>query len=329
MNTRRKLLIALGAGVLGAPFPAASQPSAKVWRIGYLGDGSAATRAAESLDPFREALAGLGYVEGRNVVTEIRWTETNAERRAALAEELVRLRPDVIVTHGVLAARAVKAATTTIPIVVAVAADFLGSGLVPSLARPGGNLTGMTDQVVELSGKEVQLFKETLPGMRRLALMWEDKSPTAVPAAEAMQAAAQVMGMRVLPFPVTNADTIEQAIEAAARRRADAMIAMHSPLTVGLRAKIAQIALKKRLPLMSAPAQFPDAGALMSYGPDLTKYFRNAAVLVDKILKGTRPADIPVEQPTRFELVINMKTAKALGIKIPQSILLRADRMIE
>jgi putative tryptophan/tyrosine transport system substrate-binding protein len=326
---RRRLLVASGLCALAVPLACFAQQPTKVWRIGYLGDGTAATRAAESLDPLRESLAGLGYVEGRNIVMDVRWTEGSTERRTMLAAELVRLKPDVIVTHGAQAGLAVKAATTTIPIVVAVAADFLGTGLVKSLARPGGNLTGMTDQVVELSGKEVQLLKETLPGMKRLALMWEDKSPTAVPSAETMQDAARSMGLRVLPLPVTNAEDIERAFEVAARRRADAVIAMHSPLTVGLRMRIAQLALKKRLPLMSAPAQFTDAGALMSYGPDLAKYFTKAAVVVDKILKGTKPADIPVEQPTRIELVINLKTAKALGIKIPQSILLRADRVIE
>jgi putative tryptophan/tyrosine transport system substrate-binding protein len=329
MMNRRKLLVAFGLGALAAPLVAFAQKPGKVWHIAYLGDGPAATRAAESLEPFREAMTGLGYVEGRNMIMEIRWTEGSAERRTALAAELVRLKPDVMVTHGAQAALALKAATTTIPIVVAVSSDFLGTGLVKSLARPGGNLTGMTDQVLELSGKEVQLIKETLPRMQRVALMWEDKNLTAVPSAESMQAAARAIGLRVLPLPVSNAEAIEQAFEAAIKQRADAMVVTHSPLTVGLHVKIAQLALKKRLAMMAAPVQFTDAGGLISYGPDLTKYFRNAAVLVDKILKGAKPADIPVEQPTKFELVVNMRTAKALGIKIPGSILMRADRVIE
>jgi putative ABC transport system substrate-binding protein len=327
MNRRDTVLglLALGA----APLAVKAQQQGKVWRIGFLGDGSAATRATESIDPFRDALTELGYVAGRNVSIDVRWTEGNAERRIQLAAELVRLKVDVIVTHGVVAARAVKAATTTIPIVVAVSADFLGSGLVTSLAHPGGNLTGMTDQVADLAAKEVQLLKETLPRMQLLALMWESASPAAARGAEDTQTAARSMGLRILPLLITNAEDIERAFEEAAKRKADAVIVMHTPLTVGLRVRIAQLALEKRLPLMSSPTQFTDAGALISYGTDLTKYFRHAAVLVDKILKGAKPADLPVEQPTKFELVINLKTAKALGIKIPQTVLLRADRVIE
>ena len=327
MNRRDAVVALLALGV--APLAAEAQQAGKVWRIGFLGDGSASTRATESIDPFRDALTELGYVAGRNVSIDVRWTEGNAERRIQLAAELVRLKVDVIVTHGVVAARAVKAATTTIPIVVAVSADFLGSGLVTSLAHPGGNLTGMTDQVADLAAKEVQLLKETLPRMQLLALMWESASPAAARGAEDTQTAARSMGLRILPLLITNAEDIERAFEEAAKRKADAVIVMHTPLTVGLRVRIAQLALEKRLPLMSSPTQFTDAGALISYGTDLTKYFRHAAVLVDKILKGAKPADLPVEQPTKFELVINLKTAKALGIKIPQTVLLRADRVIE
>ncbi len=327
MNRRDAVIALLALGA--APLAVKAQQQGKVWRIGFLGDGSAATRATESIDPFRDALTELGYVAGRNVSIDVRWTEGNAERRIQLAAELVRLKVDVIVTHGVVAARAVKAATTTIPIVVAVSADFLGSGLVTSLAHPGGNLTGMTDQVADLAAKEVQLLKETLPRMQRLALMWESASPAAARGAEDTQTAACSMGLRILPLLITNAEDIERAFEEAAKRKADAVIVMHTPLTVGLRVRIAQLALEKRLPLMSSPTQFTDAGALISYGTDLTKYFRHAAVLVDKILKGAKPADLPVEQPTKFELVINLKTAKALGLTIPQSILLRADRVIE
>jgi putative ABC transport system substrate-binding protein len=327
MNRRDTILglIALSA----APLAAKAQQPGKVWRIGYLGDGSAATRASDSLDPFREALAKLGYMTGGNLSLEVRWTEGIKERRAQLAAELVRLNVDVIVTHGVVAARAVKAATTTIPIVVAVAADFLGSGLVKSLAHPGGNLTGMTDQVVELAAKEVQLLKDTLPKMQRLALMWESTNPAAAQGAEDMQVAARSMGLRVLPMLISSTEDIEQAFFSAARQHADAVIVIHTPLTVGLSGKIAQFAMNKRLPLMSAPTQFAEAGALISYGTDLASYFRRAAALVDKILKGAKPADLPIEQPTKFELVVNMKTAKALGIKIPQSVMLRADRVIE
>jgi putative ABC transport system substrate-binding protein len=325
---RRDTVLGLVA-LCAAPLAAKAEQPGKVWRIGYLGDGAAATRASNSLDPFREALAKLGYISGRNVALEVRWTEGNSERRTQLAAELVSLKVDVIVTHGVVAARAVKDATTTIPIVVAVAADFLDSGLVKSLARPGGNLTGITDQVVDLAAKEVQLLKETLPKMQRLALMWESTSPAAVRGAENTQAAARKMGLRVLPMLIADAKDFEEAFDLAAKREADAVIVMHTPLTVEFSGKIAQFAMKKRLPLMSAPTQFAEAGALLSYGTDLTSYFRRAATLVDKILKGAKPADLPIEQPTKFEFVVNMKTAKALGIKIPQSVMVQVNRVIE
>jgi putative tryptophan/tyrosine transport system substrate-binding protein len=318
-------LVALGA----APLVVNAQQAGKLWRIGFLGDGFAATRAAESLEPFRQGLAELGYVPGRNVELEVRWTEGNRDRRNQLAAELVRLKVDVIVTHGVSAALAVKAATTTIPIVVAVSADFVGYGLVTSLARPDGNLTGMTDEVAELASKEVQMLKEILPKMQSLALMWEGAAPQAARGAEDAQVAADRMGLRVLPMLITSAEDIEQAFVSAAKLKADAVFIMHTPLTVSLRSRIAQFAIRNRLPLIAAPTQFADAGGLISYGMDSRKYFRHAAIYVDKILKGAKPADLPIEQPTKFELVINQKTAKALGVTVPQSVLVRADRVIE
>jgi putative ABC transport system substrate-binding protein len=326
--SRRELLLAVGATVASAPLALLAQPI-KVWRVAYLGDGSPATRSADTFEQFREGMVALGYVTGRNLVIDVRWTESNPERRIALAQELVNLKPDVIVTHGVVAAKIVKAATVTIPIVIAVAADFLNTGLVASLARPGGNLTGMTDQVAELAAKEVQLLKEALPKMQRLAVISEGANPAAVLAAEDMQGAAKKLGLRFQLHLVSNAEEIEKAFDAAAAQRAEAVIISHTPLTVGLRNRIAEYALKRQLPLMSAPRQFPEAGALMSYGPDLSKYFRRAAYFVDKILKGTNPADIPIEQPTSLDLVVNMKTAKALGVKIPNSILLQATKVIE
>ncbi len=329
MNNRRKLIIVLGAGALAAPLASFSQQQSRVWRIGYLGDGTAAQRAADSFEPFREAMAELGYVDGRNITIEVRWTEGSAERRTMLATELVRLKVDVIVTHGLQAAQIVKAATTSIPIVVAVASDVLRSGLVASLARPGGNLTGMTDQVVELAGKEVELFKEVLPRMRRLAIMWESTNPGGVLQSDDLQAAARKLGLEVEPIKIDNADDIERAFSLARKKQVDAVVLAHTPLLVRNRAQLARLALAQRLPTMSAPSQFAEAGALMSYGPDLTKYFKRAAYFVDKILKGAKPADLPVEQPTKFELVVNLKTAKALGITIPQSILARADKVIE
>jgi putative ABC transport system substrate-binding protein len=329
MNNRRKLVMALGAGALAAPLSSFAQQQGKIWRIGYLGDGTPATRGADTFDRFREGMAELGYATGRNIVIELRWTEGIAERRAALADELVSLKVDVIVTHGVPAALAVKAATKSIPIVVAVAADMLGTGLVATLARPGGNLTGMTDQVAELAGKQVQLLKEALPRITRLALIQDSTNPAAVMAAEDMQAAARQLGLRTQLISIRNVEDFAPAFDMAAMQRADAVFITHTPLTVGNRKRISELALKTRLPLMSAPAQFPEAGALISYGPDLTMYFRRAAYFVDKILKGAKPADIPVEQPTKFELVLNIKTAKALGITFSNAIMLQATKVIE
>ncbi len=328
MVTRRRVVMALGAGTV-LPLTALAQPQGKVWRIGYLGDGTAAGRAADSFEPFRDALADLGYIDGRNVVIELRWTDGNPERRAAFAAEMVRLKLDVIVTHGIEAALVLKAATPSIPIVVAVASEVLRSGLVVSLARPGGNVTGMTDQVLELAGKEVELLKELLPRMRRVAVMWDSTTPGGVLQGSDLQAAARKLGLDVEPIPIQTADDIERAFAAAATKRIDGVLVAHTPLTVRYRARISHASLEHRLPLVSAPTQFTDAGALMSYGPDLTKYFQRAAYFVDKILKGAKPADIPIEQPTKFELVINMKTAKALGIKFPQSIIVRATKVIE
>jgi len=326
MKRRHVALPVLALGL--RPAAGLAQP-ARVWRIGFLGDGHAATRAPESVEPLLQGLGELGYQPGRNLWLEVRWTEGIAERRAALAAELVALKPDAIVTHGVPAARALKAATATVPIVVAVTADYIDSGLAASLARPGGNLTGMTDQVADLAAKEVQLLKETLPAMQRLALVWERANAPAARGADDVQAAARVLGLRVLPLPIENETDIEQAFNVAARQQADAVIVMHTPLTVGLRAAIARHALDRRLPLLGSPTQFADAGALISYGTDLTQYFRKAAVYVDRILKGARPADLPIEQPTHFELVVNLKTAKAMGVKVPQAVLVRANRVIE
>jgi len=319
---RLLLALALAAGLAHA------QPPAKIWRIGYLGDGTSASRAAE-IREFRAGMADLGYVDGRNVVIVERWTENLAARRDELAAEFVRLQVDVIVTHGAQAALAVKSATTTIPIVVAVAADFLGSGLVKSLSRPGGNLTGLTDQVGDLAAKEVQLVKEVLPATQLAAIVLDSTNPSAKKSAADMQEAARQLGLRVLVVPVQTAGDLADAFGRIADAGATVAVVIHTPLTVGRRADIAQLALKHRVALIAAPVQFAEAGGLLSYGPDLPRFYRSAAAVVDKILKGAKPADIPIQQPTKFEFVINMKTARALGVAIPQSMLVRADRIID
>jgi putative ABC transport system substrate-binding protein len=328
--TRRtiRLLVTLALGLLVAPLAAAAPPAGKVWRLAFLGDASATARAAYTLEPLRDGLRELGYVEGQNIILEVRWTDGQTERLPELAAELVRLKVDVIVTHGVPAARAVKTATTDIPIVVATAADMVGAGLVANLARPGGNVTGTSDQVTELSGKVLQLLQEVFPGLNQVAVLWNRQNPGAARTSEATQTAAHKLGLQVSSLDVRSPDEIAVALEAAAEGRADAVIVVHDPLMIEHRTRVAQLALEKRLPAVSAVGMLTKAGGLMSYGPDNPGLFKRAAVFVDKILKGAKPADLPVEQPTAFELVINLKTAQALGLTIPPSVLFQATEVI-
>jgi putative ABC transport system substrate-binding protein len=325
----RRLVLLLIVTILVAPLSAEAQPRQRVWRVGYLGDGSSASRASINLDPFRESLRELGYVEGQNVIIEARWSDGKNERLPSLAADLVGERVDIIVTHGLPATRAAKDATTTLPIVVAVIADILGTGIVESLSRPGGNITGMTDQVLDLSGKEVELLKQMVPSLKRVGVMWNRTSITASKISDQSHAAARESGLQVTSLGVQSIDNLDIVVESAAKARLGAVIVVHDPLTVGNRVRIAQALLTRRLPAICGSTWLAHAGLLMAYGPDQTKMFRRAAVFVDKVLKGAKPADLPIEQPTKFELVINLKTAKALGLRIPPSLLLRADQVIE
>jgi putative ABC transport system substrate-binding protein len=327
--SRRTFLGFLAGGLLAAPRAAQAQVRPRLWRIGYLGDGSPASRASINLDPFREGLRELGYIEGQNVVIEARWSDGKNERLASLAADLVREKVDVIVTHGLPATRAAKEATTTTPIVVAVIADMLGPGIVESLSRPGGNITGMTDQVSDLSGKEVELLRQMVPSLKRVGVIWNRMSLTASKISEQSRAAARQSGLQVTALDVQSIDDLDTVLESAAKARLGAILVVHDPLTVNNRVRIAQALLNRRLPAICASLWLAQAGLLMAYGPDQTKMFKRAAVYVDRILKGAKPADLPVEQPTKFELVINLKTAKALGLTIPQSLLLRADQIIQ
>lgn len=309
--------------------PATAQVPTRVWRIGFLGDGSAAARAAHTLEPVREGLRDLGYVEGRNITLDARWSEGSRERLVENAAEFVRQRVDLIITHGVRGTQVAKASTTTIPIVVAAAADLVGTGLVASLARPGGNITGNSDQAAEVSLKEIELMSELLPGLQEVAVLWNRVNAVSVHTAKELQAAARGRGLKVIAFEIARAEDIDRAIEVAVKARVGALIVVHDAVTLEHRAAIAQLALKRRLPTISAATVFAEAGGLMSYGPDLAALCRRAAVFVDRIFKGTPPRDIPVEQPTRFELVVNLKTAKALGVTVPPALRLRADRLLE
>jgi putative ABC transport system substrate-binding protein len=323
-RTPRRALLLLAVLALAVPPPAAAPARDRVWKIGFLEDGAGDVR----LPHFRRKLRELGYVEGRHVVIEHRATHDRRERLAALAAELVGLQPDVIVTSGIPAAQALKKATTTIPIVVSAASDFLGTGLVANLARPGGNITGMTSLTAELSGKRVELLRELIPGLTRVAVLWNAANPGAVRTWEETQSAARRLSLQVQALEVRTADDLPRAFDAATKAGAPALIVVQDTLTLAQRATIARLASQHRLPAIYGTSLVVDAGGLISYATDLTELYRRAAVFVDKILKGARPGDLPIEQPTTFELVINLKTAKALGLTIPPGLLARADRLI-
>jgi len=301
----------------------AQQPG-KVPRVGVLRFGSPppADRFAE---PFRQGLRELGYIEGQTIIVEYRWAGTS-DRAAELAAELVRLKVDVIVAFVTPAAYAAKNATRAIPIVVS-AADPVGTGLVASLARPGGNITGVSLMLPDLAGKRLELIREALPGVARVAFLAHGAGPAAPLFIRETQVAAQKLGVRIQPVIVEGPEEFEGAFSAMRREQAGALIVQ--PIFTEHRQRIVALAAKNRLPTISDPREFADAGGLMSYGPNLREIYRRAATYVDKILKGTKPADLPVDQPTRFEMVINMKTAKALGLTFPPSILIRADQVIQ
>ena len=326
MNNRRKLVVALGAGALAAPSGSFAQAQGKVWRIGFLMPTSGPN---EMVDAFRAQLRTLGYVEGSNLAIDYRWGAGNAERIADLAAELVRLKVDVIVTQTSIVAAAAKRATSTIPIVMASSADPVGTGLIASLAHPGGNVTGLTLNSTEIVGKRLQLLRELVPKSTRIAtLVWE-KSLTKQLFLEEVRAAARQMGITLIHQEVSTAEALAGAFEVMQRERAQALIVPTNPFITNNRKQILELAAKHHLPTMFEIRSFADEGGLMSYGPSSIEMFRRAAGYVDKIFKGAKPGDLPVEQPTKFQLIINGKTAKALGLKIPQSLLIMADTVIE
>jgi putative tryptophan/tyrosine transport system substrate-binding protein len=308
-------------------FSAGAQQPKKIPRIGYL-----AFRANPGLGEkaFLEGLQDLGYVEGKTIVIEWRWTTGKPELLADLAAELVRLRVDVLVAASTPAVQAAKNATSTIPIVMAFAADPVGTGFVASLARPGGNITGLSGIMPELAGKRLELLRELFPKLSRLAFLAYRRDPAHGLFVKEAQGAAQSFGIQLQSLVIASPDEIEGAFSAMVRERAGALVVQ--PLFVvalGQGRRIADLAVQNRVPAVSDLGTFADAGGLISYGPDVVVLYRRAATYVDKILKGTKAADLPVEQPTRFEFVINLKTAKALNLTIPQSVLFRADRVIK
>jgi putative tryptophan/tyrosine transport system substrate-binding protein len=323
---RRTFITLLGGAAAAWPLAARAQQGGKKYVVGRFNAGSASDPLT---DVFTEALRELGWVEGENVVFERRYAENQLERLPEMAADLVRLKVDVIVAGGTLAPLAAKRATSTIPIVMINAGDPLGSGLVATLARPGGNVTGMSLMAPDLGGKRLELLKELLPRLARVAVLWNAANPYSANVFKETQGAGRTLGIEVQSLEVRGTDDLDGAFEAARKQRPHAMITVEDPLTYTYRKRIADFATGQQLPSLSGVREFVAASGLISYGANLTDLVRRAAGYVDKILKGAKPADLPVQQPTKFELVINLKTAKALGITIPPSLLARADEVIE
>ncbi len=332
MITRRDFVGTLTGGLLGVPLAAEAQEykAGKVYRIGMLAAKLLPEAEIQTLaEAFVQGLRSHGWIEGENITIVRRYAE-GPERYPAIAAELATLRPDVIVTAlGEPAIVALKNATSTIPIVMLVSADPVGTGVVASLARPGGNITGMSILAPEMGGKRLEILKQAVPKAVRVAVLWNTAYQGKAAEFRDTLATAAALKVTLEPLEVRESRDFDRALSISARHRPDAMVVFSDPLTVSHRRQIIEHAMKFRLPMISELSEFAKAGALMSYGAGIADLFRRAAGHVDKILKGAKPADIPVEQPTKFELVINLKTAKALGLMIPQSLLLRADKVIQ
>ena len=330
MATKTIVALLVGLTLASVRLAEAQQP-VKVPRIGYLHPGSAATASAPRMDAFRQGLRDLGYFEGKNIVIEWRYADgkTEAEGLPDLAAELVRLKVDVMVTTGTPAVQAIKRASATIPIVFAVISHPVENGIVASFARPGGNVTGLTILTEELSGKRLELLKETVPNVTRIGVLSDLTNPTQALEWKEILSAAQVLGVKLQSLELRSSNDFDSAFKEALRKRAQALITLPQPLMNSHRNLIVGFAAKNKLPAIYPAPEFTDAGGLMYYGPVYTELFRRAATYVDKILKGTKPADLPVEQPTKFELVINLKTAKALGLTIPPVVMMRAQKVIK
>jgi putative ABC transport system substrate-binding protein len=324
--SRRRFIALIGGTTAAWPLAARAQPAAKMPTIGVLVTATA-TAWSPWIAAFVQRLRELGWIEGRNVAIEYRWGEGRLERYAEIAAELVRRKVDVIVTAGG-AVPAVKQATSVIPIVFAISNDPVASGLVASLSRPGGNVTGLSNQGADLAGKRLELLRETLPGLRRLAILANVGYPEAALEMAEVEAAARALGFDVARLEIRRAQDVAPAFEAL-KDQADALYVLADGLVATNLTRIIAFALGERLPTICNPRAYVEAGALMSYGPNFPDLFRRAADHVDKILRGAKPADLPVEQPTKFDLVINLKTAKALGLDISPTLLARADEVIE
>ena len=327
MTARRGLFLALILGILTSSLAQGAQQQVKIPRIGILRPGSPAGNPDPFFDAFRAGLRELGYIEGRNILLEPRWGEGKLDRLPDLAAELVHLKVDVIVTGTSMAAQAAQQTTGVIPIVMATG-DPTAAGLVSNLARPGGNITGLSGFDTELSGKRLQLLKETSPRITEVAVVWNSAYASMLARFKEVQVAAPSVGANIRSLEVRDIQEFERVFAAMTRERPDAVLVLADPLTLVNRKLLVDFAAEKRLLAIYESRDFVNAGGLMAYGPNFADMWRRAATFVDKILKGAKPGDLPIEQPTKFELVINLKTAKALGLKIPQSILIRADEVI-
>jgi putative ABC transport system substrate-binding protein len=329
MRTRREWLIALGAGAVAAPWPSlAQQRPVNVYRVGFLG-ATSIVGAQSRVDAVRAGLRDLGYLEGKNLVIEFRWAEGMYDRLPSLAAELVGLKVDVIVTGGTPGTRAAKEATTTIPIVMAVSGDAVATGLIASLARPGGNITGTTYFDPELHAKRLELLKETVPRATRLGVLINPDNPqTMGTTLQYIRVAAESLRLKLSIFEARSPNEFEHIFSAMVESRIDAMAMADDAMFLANLRAIADVAAKKRLPSTGAK-EFAEAGGLIGYGVNFDQTYYRAAYFVDRILKGSKPGDLPVEQPPRFELVINKKTATVLGLTIPQSLLQRADKLVQ
>ena len=323
----RRAFIVGGVAALVAPLAAEAQQAGKVYRIGFLWDSPAVWPHA--LQAFRRGLRNLGWIEGKNIVLEFRWAEGQFDRLPRMVDDLIRLKVDLIVAPTSIYTDAAKRATSTIPIVFVSHADPVNTGHVASLARPGSNATGTTIIMSETMVKSLELLKATIPTLARVAVIWDPATPSHRPALNAVETGGPVLGLRLHAVAVRSAAEFDSAFSAIVQERAGATLVLSTPLFMGGAKRLAELAIMHKLPTMFGPREHVDAGGLLSYSPDRADLYRRAAGYVDKILRGAKPAEMPVEQATKFELVINLKTAKALGVTIPRSLLLRADQVIE
>jgi putative ABC transport system substrate-binding protein len=328
MNNRRKLIVALGAGALAAPLSTFAQPlSTKVYRIGFLGAVSASS-FTDRTDAVRAGLRDLGYIDGKNIVIEYRWAEGHFNRLAELAAELVRAKVDVLLTHATPGTLAAKAATTTIPIVMTTVGDPVANGIVNSLAHPDGNITGTSYFYPQLIVKQLELLKEASPRIKRIGVLFPPDNILSKPSLQALAGAASLLNLTLDRFTVRASSEIDGAITAMVKARVDAIVVFEDPILNIKRQMIVDRAVNMRI-ASAGSKEFGEAGGLIGYGPDYLAMYRRAAYFVDRIFRGAKPSELPVEQATKFDLIVNSKTAKAIGINIPNSILVRAEKMIE